>query len=120
MPISVVFLNILDELLPCPGIKWGQPKRSTRLIHSGEYPTAAQRLENPLGLIVLAPVPAARPDLTDYLAGRDQAAIPQDIRQVVKTECQAEADGPQLALVLACARTEPSRAPATGRTVNIR
>jgi hypothetical protein len=62
--------------------------------------------------LVTAPVPAAKPDLTGYLAGRDQTAMPQDIRQAAKTECQAEADGPQLALVLACARSEPTRAPA--------
>ena len=58
-----------------------------------------------------APAPAAKPDLTDYLAGREQAAIQEDIRQVAKTECQAEVDGPQLALVLACARAEPRPLP---------
>jgi hypothetical protein len=66
------------------------------------------------------PAPAAKPDLTGYLAGKDPVAIQEDIRQVAKTECQAEADGPQLALVLACARAAPQPAGANARTASAR
>jgi hypothetical protein len=62
-----------------------------------------------------APASTAKPGMTDYVAGK--AAVQEDIRQVAKTECQAEADGPQLALVLACARTDPRQAPE--RTANV-
>lgn len=61
-----------------------------------------------------------KPDMTAYLAGRDKAAIPEDIRQIAKTECQAEADGPSLALVLACARTGARQTASPERTASVR
>ncbi|MDB5461086.1 MAG: hypothetical protein JWO72_2827 [Caulobacteraceae bacterium] len=67
-----------------------------------------------------APAPAAKPDLAGYLAGKDKVAIQEDVRQVAKTECQAEADGPQLALVLACARAAPQSVRADARTASAR
>ena len=66
------------------------------------------------------PAPAQAPDLTAYLAGHGQTAIPEDIRQIAKTECQAEADGPQLALLLACARSEPRLPAAPERAARAR
>jgi hypothetical protein len=75
--------------------------------------------------LLTAPAPAAeaaapKPDMTAYLAGKGLAAIPEDIRQIAKTECQAEADGPSLALVLACARSGDRRTVALDRTASAR
>jgi hypothetical protein len=58
--------------------------------------------------IALIGAPAPTADLTAYLAAAPKAEIQEDVRQVAKTACRAEADGPQLALLLACAR-ETSR-----------
>jgi hypothetical protein len=65
--------------------------------------------------LLTTPAPAVTPDLTALLAGHSHTVIPEDIRQIAKTECQAEADGPQLALLLACARAEPRRSPPAER-----
>jgi hypothetical protein len=72
--------------------------------------------------LISAPAPAA--DLTPYVAAAPKAEIQEDVRQVAKTACRAEADGPQLALLLACAR-ETSRGgasplPALERTAGAR
>ena len=56
--------------------------------------------------LISAPAPSA--DLTPYMAAAPRAEIQEDVRQAAKTACRAEADGPQLALLLACAR-ETSR-----------
>jgi hypothetical protein len=57
--------------------------------------------------LITAPAPTA--DTAAYLADRSKAPIQEDVRQVAKTACRAEADGPQLALLLACARETPPR-----------
>jgi hypothetical protein len=56
--------------------------------------------------LISAPAPTADP--TPLMAAAPRAEIQEDVRQVAKTTCRAEADGPQLALLLACAR-ETSR-----------
>ncbi len=55
--------------------------------------------------LLTAPAPAA--DMTAYVAAPPKVEIQEDVRQVAKTTCRAEADGPQLALLLACARETP-------------
>jgi hypothetical protein len=72
--------------------------------------------------LLSAPPPAADP--TPFMAAAPRAEIQEDIRQVAKTTCRAEADGPQLALLLACAR-ETSRGdemplPVSQRTASTR
>ena len=47
--------------------------------------------------LLSVPVQAAEP------AAKPRPEIQEDLRQVAKTACRAEADGPQLALLLACA-----------------
>jgi hypothetical protein len=59
--------------------------------------------------IALITMPAPAADMSAYLADRPKAPIQEDVRQVAKTECRAEADGPKLALLLACARESASR-----------
>jgi hypothetical protein len=68
--------------------------------------------------LISAPAPTA--DLTPYLAVKTQAAVQEDVRQVAKTACRAEADGPQLALVLACAREAPRPVETAERTASAR
>jgi hypothetical protein len=72
--------------------------------------------------LISAPAPTASPTL--FMAAAPRAEIQEDVRQVAKTTCRAEADGPQLALLLACAR-ESSRGgemplPVSQRTASAR
>ena len=57
--------------------------------------------------LALVSMPAPAADLTSYVVSTPKAEIQEDVRQVAKTTCRAEADGPQLALLLACARETP-------------
>jgi hypothetical protein len=57
--------------------------------------------------IALISAPAPTADMAAYLADKPKAPIQEDVRQAAKTACRAEADGPQLALLLACAREAP-------------
>ena len=74
--------------------------------------------------LALLSAPAPTPDPAPLMAAASKPEIQEDVRQVAKTTCQAEADGPQLALLLACARETSrggeARMPAFARTASAR
>jgi hypothetical protein len=74
--------------------------------------------------LALLSTPALAAGRTPYMFTAPRAELQEDVRQVAKTTCRAEADGPQLALLLACAR-ETSRGgemplPVSQRTASAR